>query len=289
MSIKEKKLHNKNNLQLCIRYLPKLRFAGQRLIQDNNGRLDNLWSLKGNITTRELLRLKKPCTLSLQEVTVSSIPKGIKLPNLTSLHLFSPSINFCCDSRMLKVTELGIYDVTRVYCIQILNQIGQQLKILRLELVDKVNIDVVLRACPNLKHLAIAGKTTYLNIATQVELDTVRQLNVLEIVIRYNGTDPGVLLQLLRAPELRKLALVCRFPPLEYAAEIVCSLQQHKILQKLEHVYLEDAFGYEAFSNLLLNSLTLHCPNLINVSGAAFRCNRSLSILESCWDAGNAF
>jgi len=242
------------------------------------------------VIAQGLLQVEKPCVLGLQEVAVSSLPDGIELPNLTSLQLCRPSLDFQCDSRFTKVSELGLSEVSKDSCVQVLTQIGRQLKILRVDVVDTLEVDEILRLSPNLKHLALVGGPKSLKVATQVDSNTLRRLKVLELRFsrdynEYNDeVSADVLLELLRAPELRKLVLVCRFPKrLENAAEMIGLLQHQKILQKLECVVLEGTAQSGAFSDLLLNSMTVNCPNLIDVS------NRfAQSLFDYCWSTDDA-
>jgi hypothetical protein len=273
------------NYTLCIQYLPKLRVAGQRLIHDCRYPC-NFYEIS-KVIAHGLLQVEKPCTLGLQEVAISSLPDGIELPNLTSLQLCRINLDFRCDSWLSKVSELGLFGISKDICVQVLTQVGRQLKILRVDVFDTLEVDVILRLSPNLQHLGLVGGPRLLTVATQVDPDTLRQMNVLELRFDRdynNAVSADVLLQLLQAPEIRKLVLVCRFPEkLENAAEIIGMLQQHKILQKLECAILEGTAQSGAFSDLLLNHLTVNCPNLTDVSNR-FAC----SMFDFCWNTDNA-
>jgi hypothetical protein len=275
------KFHNDvKNFILGVHYLPKLRVAGQRLKHDSRYPF-NFFALS-KVIAEGLLQVDKPCTLGLQEVAVSSLPDGIGLPNLTCLQLCRPSLDFRCDSRLTKVSELGLSEVSKDVCVQVLTQIGRQLKILRLDVVDTMEVDKILRLSPDLKHLALVGGPKSLKVATKVDSDTLRCLKVLELRFSRDYNDEvsaNVLMELLRAPEIRKLVLVCRFPErLQQATDIISLLQQQIILQKLECVVLEGTAQSGAFSDLLLNSMTVSCPNLMDVSSRF-----ALSMFDYCW------
>jgi hypothetical protein len=289
------------NFKLCVKYLPKLRAAGYKSTGDS--RMPFSTFAIGIITNEGLQEVEKPCTLGLEELTVLSLPDGIELPNLTSLHLFRTSSKdfHCDDERLRNVSELALTQVSSDACMQILSHLGGQLKILRIDVMDTVEIDVILQLCPNLKHLNVEVGAKCLTLANQVELGTVQQLNVLELAYkRPNGelpslltdadVDTEVLLQLLQAPELLQLVLVCRFPKEQQDVdEIVGELRQQKILQNLERVVLNQqgsiCHGSVFYSRSVMEAMVLFCPKLIDVSNG-LHAQRYMRIAK-IWDSGN--
>lgn len=279
---------DQSNYLFCLKYLPKLQYAGKRLKLDRS--LDQTIVIRKLMesTTDNLLLLRKPCTLGLQQLTTcSSLPDGIELPNLTSLHLFRLNSNFQCESRLKNVTELSIYETSKNDCVQILKQIGQQVKILWVDVLDDtLEVDVILNLCPNLKHLSVG---TIILTAGQVDPNTLRQLNVLEI--RCLEVDQVLMQLLLQAPELMRLVLFAeRFPEYQRdSMKIFDMLQQHKILQKMERVVIHYINTHQAtysnastaFTMLLLEAMTLYCPYLIDVSNDL---KSSDAAFEVCWE-----
>jgi hypothetical protein len=278
----EKFQRNTKNLTLCMQHLPNLRVAGQKIT--HGGRYPFIYWVMAMSTAEALLRVNKPCTLGLQEMTASSLPDGIELLNLTSLQLCKPSMGFLCGSRLSKVSELGLYQVKKDTCIQILTQIGQQLKILRLDVVETIEIDIILGLCPNLQHLEVLRGP--IRLSNKVDPTTLGQLNILELKFDPNyavEVGAGMLLQLLQAPELRKLVLVCKFPRQQgESMEIISMLKRLKILQKLEQATLQAIGSSRGFSDVILNYMTVHCPNLTDVSNLS-----NGSMFDFCWNTDN--
>jgi hypothetical protein len=269
---------NRKNFQLCMQHLPGLRFAGERF----NHYLPVAFKTLGRATEMEL-QTRKPWILGLQEATLfraSSIPDGIFLPNLTSLHLLEPSPGvFQWDPRLSAVTELGLYEVSMDTCVKILSQTEQRLKKLILYVKqDAILVDRIFHLCPNLERFSVVLSPSRLNLMTRIEPDTLRHLKVLELIILSDSTsefvvDPEALMQLLQAPELRHLELTKITLQQREAEEIIRRLQRGEILQKMEHVILHHWHTpasdlYEVASNrtdLVLSTMVLCCPKLTQV------------------------
>lgn len=259
---------------LCMKHLPKLRYLGDHCSLDNAMHYNCL----GKLTTKWLLEVGKPTTLALQDMTLyeaSCIPDGVFLPNLTSLNLLEPRDNFQCDQKLTTVTELSIYDGTKEVCYRILEQLGEQLKKIRVfPLQDSIPMDQILNLCPNLNLLSYIGPEQ-ITLASNINPDTLRQLTVLDMYY-WPSADlgysygPEALLQLLQAPELRILRLHLNSVDQKEVDEIVRQLQQGEILQKLELAALwpprtNDKACYELATiqiKCLQSNMVLHCPKM---------------------------
>lgn len=266
---------NERNMQLCLQYLPKLRNAGGKFF---HGITPQQLQILGHAMTGQLLCAKKPLTLGLEQLTllaVSSIPDGIFLPNLTSLHLMQPTEDFQWDSRMSAVSELNLQEVTMVECVQVLKKVGRQIKILYIDIMDSILVDKILQMCPRLERLYMVFTDDVIELASQIEPDTLQQLEVLELV-REDGfysddcvDDINALLQLLQAPKLRQLKLRLISLRQEDVEEFDRRLQHGGILQKLEKATLElmspsaPKDNFDQLMDKLNNSLVLCCPKLI--------------------------
>jgi hypothetical protein len=225
--------------------------------------------------------MKKPQALGLQEATlseVSSIPVGILLPNLTTLHLLKPSRKFQCDSRMSIVTELSLHEVTMATCLKILNQMGMKLKKLILYVTDTMFVDKIFHLSPSLEHFVVVRSPICLKVASCINPVTLKQLTVLELLMRRPSVeyviDSDALLQLLQAPNLRQLELKFVTMQQREAEEIVRRLRRREILQKLEsamlepfhdpHVdnpYKEERDRMDSVTSVMVE----HCPKLVEV------------------------
>jgi hypothetical protein len=268
---------------LCLQYLPNLRFVGDKC--NPNSTLAEAGF--GSWTTQWMQRAPKPVTLGLQEVTllkVMSLPEGVLLPNLTFLILQEPPENFKCDQRLSTVSKLLIHNVSVATCVHILQQIGRQLKKLIVHYVDSViSVDQILSLCPNLELLSFVVAYGHISLASDIKLSTLRQLKTFVLYGHWYAqsmkVDFEVLLQLLQAPELRKLNLSWLARDPEEVDTLIAMLQQREILQKLEAVnvgpyhfnslcYCEDDAAWEAEYDQvsrLLSAMVLNCPNLVDV------------------------
>lgn len=267
--------HNIKNYKASMYYMPKLRVVGERMIRDTRQELDHVQVFV--YCNEEALRnLRIPSTLGLQELIVSTPPvAGIEFPNLTSLLLYHKGDPWqsheplCCSS-LVSLTELIIFnqrDLNISFYKKILNQVAVQLKSLWLYL-GSAEVDEVLRLCPNLTHFHADG---ILKLASTVTPHTLRNLHVLEL--RFDervDVNPELLLQLLQAPKLRELLIVCKFPSLPEHVPIVNMLEEHTILQKLEQVVLVEtqqyAPGVANYSTCVMEAMISCCPNLVDVS-----------------------
>lgn len=269
---------NRSNFKHCLQTLPKLHFAGERFNHYLPMTLKNI-----GLATEMELQSKKTLTLGLQEATLSrasSIPDGISLPNLTSLHLLEPSRweVFHWDCRLSSITELGLYEVSMETCINILSQTERRVKKLFLYVKDDtILVDRIFHLCPNLERFSVVLSPRRVNLVSPIEPNTLRHLKVLELIMLIDSTefvvDPEALMQLLQAPELRHLELTKITLQQRETDEIVRRLQQGEILQKLEHVILHAWHTsaddlYEVASNRMnsvLSSMVLCCPKLTRV------------------------
>lgn len=163
--------------------------------------------------------------------------------------------------------------------VRILGHLGRQLKKLELCALEPVAFDLILKSCPNLEWFVYIKTKTFTNEACSIEPDTLRHLKCLElssIESQYTSSvaDPELLLQLLQAPELRRLKLSLYALEQKEMDKIVHLIQQGKILQKLELAMIE-AFHDSLFNalyeveakqvNLLLSEMALNCPCLYGV------------------------
>lgn len=274
-----KNASTRKHLELCLQYLPKLRFAGENF----SPHFCIFYNSLGKLTTEALLSLKTPTILGLQKMSlfrVERMPEEISLPNLNHLILEFPLENFRCDDpRLSQVTKLCLYEGTTAAAVQILGHLGRQLKKLELCASESVPFDLILESCPNLEWFSYIKTKTFTNAACYIEPDTLRHLKCLELSsIESQDTssvaDPGLLLQLLRAPELRRLKVSLYALQQKEMDKIVHLIQQGNILQKLELAMIE-AFHDSVFNalheaeakqvNLLLSEMAVNCPCLYGV------------------------
>lgn len=288
---------NKKLFWLCFRHLPKLRVAGVRFIPNEDFKFHSLAAY----TMQSLRKLSKPKTLDLQEVSIvaRSLPAGISLPNLTALNVVKVRSDFQWDDpRLSSVSELGLVYLDIDACGQILGRLGKQLKKLILHIHNwdtSLGIDQILDLCPNMEWFKFANPHMQLFLHAPIKPHTLQQLTVLDLSVMLEQGNfgevlaiPEVLLQLLRAPELRKLKLSWLTLNQSELDEIVSRLKQREILRKLElamieplhsqkgakifkirpssHPRLTEIFNKETEQvNCLLNSMVMNCPKLNDV------------------------
>lgn len=154
-----------------------------------------------------------------------------------------------------------------------------QVKKLAIHVTDVVFVDRILQVCPKLECLSVVeSPKKCLKVSSRIETYTLRQLTVLELLMRRPAVeyviDPEAILQLLQAPNLRKLELRLVTLQQKEAEEIVRRLRLGEILQKLESAILEphhephveNPFKEERDRmDWVTSSMVLHCPKLIEV------------------------
>lgn len=262
------------HFRLCMQYLPKLRYLGE---QSMNLESAHFYKCLGKLTTKWLLEAKKPRTLALENMIMykaSSIPDGILLPNLTSLNLLKPLVNFHLDQRLSAVTELSIYRSTKETCVSILGHLGRQLEKIRVYVDENIPVDQLLTLCPNLDLLSYSNDYEEVTVASDIKSDTLRQLTALDLMFNDcaigHTYGPEALLQLLQAPELRLLRLSMYSVDQQQVDEIIRRLQRQEILQNLEYACFwppsttdEDAKRLVTEQIKCLHSnMVFHCPKM---------------------------
>lgn len=237
----------------------------------------------GRLAPDWMLKAAKPRTLGFQHLfmtKVRNVPEGIFLPYLIKLKLRFPLDDFQWDNeRLLTVSELHLLDTTVEKCIQILKQCGPQLtKLVIILEYQNIPVDQVLTLCPNLNKLKLSVDCTpeYIIYGSAINMRALQHLTELELIAELNlETDyllacPGMLVQLLQAPELRKLNLT--WLPLGHLdlIAIIQMIQLRRILQKLEFVSLRPWHKRESECykmeleqiDKVEDSMFWNCPNL---------------------------
>jgi hypothetical protein len=145
----------------------------------------------------------------------------------------------------------------------VLEQVGRQLQILLLEILNLPRLDLVLEACPNLIQLRVYTETGPQD-AYQLRPDTLKELQKVEYEVSSGYLEAGLLLQILSmAHELRSIKLgSLRFDEdwkalARLAEEGTCMQHLKKIKSKTRFTKLEQRLLARARVSCCIN-----CPRL---------------------------
>ncbi|CAB3370941.1 Hypothetical predicted protein [Cloeon dipterum] len=280
-------LNNKYNIlyNQCVQLMPKLQIIGTetdfKMLQSD---FDSS-SFRNIKIIIQFDSLPIPVELGLRQLTLhknGAIPNGIYLPNLKSLLLWNPALNLMFDDRFSKVTSLSLIETNLLEILRILDKLGTQLKVLLLMTgQDDLQLDLILTLCPNLEEFHLPRCPAYLTMNNDLEpkadLEKLEVLRV-ELITHLDGVTPsftpGVLVQLLRAPNLRELILHWIDFTQDEAEDIVKLLLEGEMLQKLERFEVEnwailegqyhDAEIEERF-DLVLTCMAYCCPRFVHL------------------------
>lgn len=228
-----------------------------------------------------------PRTLGLRQLALhssSEMPRGVALPDLTTLNLILPKSNFQFSTWLSSLTELGLHGLRQHLLERILQQIGHQLIKLTVVVWDSLVLDRLFQLCPSLQIFYISQfPTIYIGLEEpMMEAVNLTGLTELGMVMQDEMDEScrfesGHLLQFLSvACNLRVLHLKNFLFGVEEDKDIGEALEQHSILQNLQQlssVYERtdpelDAETLECLecSYSVLRNIIQHCPQLSSVT-----------------------
>jgi hypothetical protein len=226
-------------------------------------------------------KIKEPCTLQLRRLSISSIkhiPEHVSLPELQALFQPDPfnQMHSLFAGRLPKLSELYLHETDEDTLLLVLGHVGQQLRALRFcvfggmgnLLIDGLQLDRVLHACPNLCVLD-ANTSMSPQCVSQLRPDTLQKLQTLQLYFSYSDyLQEGLILQFLRlAPQLQTIDLISvmfldedLMAWAELAKEGTCMQQLQKIRMNLERRHVNEQ-GEHLLDELLV-SCSINCPRL---------------------------
>jgi hypothetical protein len=180
--------------------------------------LPNLHHLNEIPCSISLFNIDGPCTLQLRRLrlgNVNNISEQVSLPELQRLYLGNLEMSPLFAGRLPKLSELCL-DRTDVHTLLlVLGHVGRQLQMLDVQIRDggvHLQLDRVLENCPNLYKLKVNSTKFDVVRVSQLQPDTLQQLQTLHLELCYSEVvghlQSGLLLQVLRlAPDLRSINL----------------------------------------------------------------------------------
>jgi hypothetical protein len=269
---------NSSLLASTYRLLPHLHVAAikpEPIYTSKTGTLSDVCSIA-------LEEIRSRCTLHLHHLALPNLyqlPRHVALPEVRVLYLLGS-----LDSRWDEFEELPFVHLPRLaelylegannYTVLkyiVVHGFGQQLQTLRVSVpyynhsLEKLPLDEVLAACPNLTELSVTVRG--LESATELRPDTLRCLSILRIEFIPSNENftrnwqPGLVLQVLRlAPELRCVEIcsdMLQTDDLEILKELV---EERACLRHLQRLLI-CVYAETPISKKLLDLFVISCCN----------------------------
>ncbi|XP_065336476.1 uncharacterized protein LOC135937279 [Cloeon dipterum] len=263
---------------LCIQRLPTLHSIQFKLLYTSSIRHTC------KFTASALRRIREELTLALKTLFLegeANPSPNLLLPNLETLYLLKPSTEFFPDERFSKLTELSLHDADPNVCDRILRSVGRQLQTLSISVTETLALDVLVRECPNLEQLSIEQDEKDIVFHEPFILKKLRKLHVsikdFEANHLAQNFQPGLLMALLRCPQLHDVSFECTNLSEEDAAAINFAVLNNSILQQVESFVFHTARKSEVFEEFqeqyadyikrvqtLLINVAMYCPRVTN-------------------------
>jgi hypothetical protein len=255
-------------LKHCLELLPHLHIIGNRLeaTQSDHGVYEYEMMMKMG---KALSQIEAPCTLQLHHLwlhgTVQILDK-ISLPELQVLELCETiAMHPWLFGGLPKLTELYLYNMNQDTLMPVLAQVGRQLQVLLIELIELPRLDLVLEACPNLTQLHVYTEMGPRH-TSQLRPDMLKQLKAVKFDAASDYLEPGLLFQILSmAPELRSIELgsLRVDEDWEALAELV---EEGTCMRHLETIRIERGIFFTELEQSLMAkvcvSCIINCPQL---------------------------
>jgi hypothetical protein len=224
----------------------------------------------------------EPCTLQLRRLSISSIehiPDQVSLPELQAFFQSEPlyEVHALFAGGVPKLSELYLHETDNETLLLVLGHVGQQLRALRFCVFDgmgqlfgdKVRLDRVLDACPNLSVLDVSTSMSPRSVS-QLRPDTLQHLQTLQIYFSYSDyMQEGLMLQFLRlAPQLQSIDLSSVMlldedlkAWAELAKEGACMQHLQKVYMYLDSRHFTQQEGKRLVDEVRV-TCSIHCPKL---------------------------
>jgi hypothetical protein len=229
-----------------------------------------------------MYKIKEPCTLQLRRLSISSIeniPDQVSLPELQAFFQSQPlyEVHSLFAGGVPKLSELYLHETDEDTLLLVLGHVGRQLQALRFCVFDgmgqlfddKVRLDRVLDACPNLSVLD-ANTSLSPRSVSQLRPDTLQHLQTLQMYFSYSDyMQEGLMLQFLRmAPQLKSIDLSSVMllnedlkAWAELAKEGACMQHLQKVYMYLDTRHFTEQEGKRLLDEVLV-TCSIHCPKL---------------------------